>query len=114
MFLYTYEKLKAITQTENGKKVIEGVKSAYEKLYKDVPILTNSYSYFKLIYKNGNRDLYQKLYYDRRKRLSYLQLLALADDSYLEELEDIINVILEEYTWVLPAHCYRINFPSCI
>lgn len=107
MFLYTYEKLKAITQTENGKKVIEGVKSAYEKLYKDVPILTNSYSYFKLIYKNGNRDLYQKLYYDRRKRLSYLQLLALADDSYLEELEDIINVILEEYTWVLPAHCYQ-------
>ena len=107
MFLYTYENLKRITQTESGKRLLDGIKVAYDKLYKDVPILTNSYSYFKLIYKNGNRDLYQKLYYDRRKRFSYLQLLALADDSYLEELEDIINVILEEYTWVLPAHCYE-------
>ena len=107
MFLYNYETLKKITQTENGKKMIDGVKAAYEKLYKDVPVVANPYSYFKLIYKNGNRDLYQKLYYDRRKRFSYLQLLALADDAYLEELEDIINVILEEYTWVLPAHCYE-------
>lgn len=106
MFLYNYENLKRITQTENGKKVIEGVKAAYDNLYKDVPIVANHYSYFKLIYKNGNRDLYQKNYNDRRKRFSLLQLLAVADDGYLEELENVISVILEEYTWVLPAHCY--------
>lgn len=104
MFEYTYGNLKRIAQTENGKKLIGEVKTAYETLYKGVSIPVTNYSYYKLIYQTGDRDSYQAIYYDRRKRFCYLQLLALADDAYLEELENVLNVILEEYTWVLPAH----------
>jgi len=104
MFLYNYENLKKATETENGKKLISGVEKVYNELYKDKPIPTTNYSYQKLIYKTGNRDLHQYIYYQRRKRFSLLQLLALANDEYLEDLENILAVILEEYTWVLPAH----------
>lgn len=107
MFLYNYENLKRITQTENGKKLISEVENVYNSLFKDKPIPVTNYSYQKLIYKTGNRDLFQRIYYDRRKRFSCLQLLALANDDYLEELENILAVILEEYTWVLPAHCVQ-------
>ena len=104
MFEYTYENLKRITQTEQGKKLIAEVKSFYDELYAGSPIPVTNYSYYKLIYKTGDRDCFQKIYYERRARFCYLQLLALADDAYIDELENVLNVILEEYTWVLPAH----------
>ena len=104
MLLYTYENLKRNAETDQGKKLVAEVKSVYDELYKNTPIPVTNYSYYKLIYKTGDRDCYQKIYYERRARLCYLQLLALADDFYLEELENLLNVILEEYTWVLPAH----------
>ncbi|MBE5737624.1 MAG: hypothetical protein E7348_04405 [Clostridiales bacterium] len=104
MFLYNYDNLKAITQTENGKKLISEVEKIYNKYFKNEPIPTTDYSLQKLIYKTGNRDLHQRIYYLRRKRFSLLQLLALANDDYLEDFENILAVILEEYTWVLPAH----------
>jgi hypothetical protein len=81
------------------------VEKVYNELFKDKEIPTTNYAYQKLIYQTGNRDLYQYIYYLRRKRFSTLQILALADDKYLEELENIMAVIIEEYTWVLPAHC---------
>ena len=92
MFLYNYENLKRITQTENGKKLISEVENVYNSLFKDKPIPVTNYSYQKLIYKTGNRDLFQRIYYDRRKRFSCLQLLALANDDYLEELENICEI----------------------
>lgn len=104
MFEYTYENLKRMAQTEQGKKLIAEVKPFYDELYAGSPIPVTNYSYYKLIYKTGDRDCFQKIYYERRARLCYLQLLALADDAYIDELENVLNVILEEYTWVLPAH----------
>lgn len=104
MFLYNYNDLKKYAQTDIGKKLIDEVEKSYNKLFKDQPIPTTNYAYQKLIYKTGNRDLHQHIYYLRRKRFSLLQLLALANDDYLEELENILAIILEEYSWVLPAH----------
>ena len=104
MFLYTYDELKRITQTAQGKKLVDEARKAYETQFRGKPIIVNDYRAFKLIYQTGNRDDYQKNYYERRKRFSFLQLLAVADDSYLDELEDILAAIVEEYTWVLPAH----------
>ena len=72
MFLYNYDNLKAVTQTENGKKLINEVEKVYNKLFKDQPIPTTDYSLQKLIYKTGNRDLHQRIYYLRRKRFSLL------------------------------------------
>ena len=33
-----------------------------------------------------------------------LQVLAIADDAYIEPLEDILSAICDEFTWVAPAH----------
>ena len=104
MYEYNYENLKRITQTENGKKLIDEVEKAYSLLYKNKPITVTNYSLQKQIYTTGNRELWQDIYFERRKRLCYLQLLAIANDEYLEDLENVLAVILEEYTWVLPAH----------
>jgi hypothetical protein len=107
MFLYNYNELKRITKTNNGKKLIEEVEKAYTALYKNKPITATNYSYQKQIYTTGNRELWQDIFFERRKRLCYLQLLAIANDEYLEDLENVLAVILEEYTWVLPAHNVR-------
>jgi len=104
MFLYSYDALKLATRSANGKKLIDEIERHYIKFYKDKPITPTNYSYQKLIYKNGNRELWQEIYFERRKRLCYLQVLAIANDDYLEDLENVLAVILEEYTWVLPAH----------
>lgn len=104
MFLYSYDALKRATRSENGIKLINEVEKAYSLLYKDKPITVTNYSYQKQIYTTGNRELWQEIYFERRKRLCYLQLLAIADDKYIDDLENVLAVILEEYTWVLPAH----------
>jgi hypothetical protein len=107
MYEYNYENLKRITKTENGKKLICEVEKAYSHLYGDKPIPVTNYSYQKQIYTTGNRELWQEIFFERRKRLCYLQLSAIADDKYLDELENVLAVICEEYTWVLPAHNVR-------
>ena len=104
MLTYSYENLKKAIDTEVGKKFVEYTKNIYDEYFKDKPITSLKYSHFLLVYKNGNRDLYETSANMQRRRLAVMQILALSDDGYIDELEDSINAILEEYTWVLPAH----------
>lgn len=104
MYSYSYENLKSIIETDIGKEIVDIFKLEYQKRYEDKPILTNKYSDYKLIYINGNRENYQKTYFDKIKRLYFLQILALSDDNYIEELENVLASICDEFTWVLPAH----------
>lgn len=106
MYCYEYSALKKITETERGKKFIENLEREYRESYKDKPILAMTYAYVKDYYREGNRRKHEREYFDRRQRLSSLQLLAIAKDEYLEELEEILAAITDEYTWVLPAHNY--------
>ncbi|HEX8608188.1 MAG TPA: heparinase II/III family protein, partial [Pedobacter sp.] len=57
---------------------------------------------------NGNRANFEKLYLDRRSKLSMLCVAELADGKgkYLQEIVKGLNLILQETTWVLPAHHY--------
>ncbi len=104
MLLYSYENLKRITETEAGKKVVNDFERIYKENYENVSIPTINYSYAKLIYQNGNRNQYEKLYFDKRKRLTLLQVLTIADDKWLDLLEEVLATICDEFTWVLPAH----------
>ena len=104
MFSYSYKNLKRIIQTENGKKIFKKYEEEYEKNYKGKEIECLKYSDYKLIYINGDRERYQKRYYEKIKRLAFLQILALGDDKYVEDLEEILAAICDEFTWVLPAH----------
>ena len=106
MYCYNYEELKRLSQTERGKEVFNEVKAKYEELYENVPICVYNYSFFKLFYKNGDRIKYETQMFERRKRLYLLQILAVFDDKYLEDLEEILAAICDEFTWVLPAHNY--------
>jgi hypothetical protein len=61
---------------------------------------------FHLFESKGDRKQFERVYFDRRKRLLALVLQSLVDDDskYIESLENLIWEICNEYTWVLPAH----------
>lgn len=106
MCCYDYENLKRIVQTERGKEYVEYLIDYYQKYYAAKPILALKYSYAKLYDINGDRVKFQDMYFDRRKRLMILQVLAIADENYIDDLEDIIAAICDEFTWVVPAHTH--------
>lgn len=106
---YEYSKLKLKLQTEDGKCFYERMKKIYVEKFGGKPIVALDYSKYKLIYKTGNRAEYEKGFFERRSRLTLLQLLALGDDFYIEPLEDIIAAICDEFTWLLSSHAYAGN-----
>lgn len=104
MFSYSLENLKRIVNTEKGRQIVNIFKEKYQSKYENKAINPITYSNYKLIYVNGDRGKYQAEYFERRKRLYLLQVLAIADDTYLDALEDILASICDEFTWILPAH----------
>ncbi len=72
---------------------------------------------FSLFEKNGNRLIYEEIYFTRRKFLTVIGLQALLEkqdngnvtDETLQKLIEIINEICEEECWALPAHLSRKN-----
>lgn len=70
-----------------------------------IPELT--YSLFTLFAETGDRQGYDKIYFERRKRLTTLAIAAWLfpeQEDYKARLCDIIFSICNEYTWCLPAH----------
>lgn len=56
--------------------------------------------------RNGNRSVYQDLYYKRRKIVLYLALAESIEKKgrFIDKIVDGIWLLLEESTWVVPAH----------
>lgn len=103
---YTYETLKKITKTKLGKEYVSLVEKYYQENYADKPILALPFSAYKRYETHGDRSTFERAYFERRKRLFLLQILAVAKNSYLTPLEDVLSAICDEYTWVIPAHSY--------
>ncbi len=106
MFNYSYENLKRVAETEKGKAFLEQVEREYLSRYDGKVIPANNYSLIKLYYKEGDREQFEKQYFEKRNRLNFLQILALKDDRYIDALEEVMSAICDEFTWVLPAHNY--------
>ncbi|QSF43766.1 heparinase II/III family protein [Paenibacillus tianjinensis] len=73
-----------------------------------VPELTSGL--FAMFAWTGSRLPYEKVYFERRRRLNtyvFLALLEPENPRHLEQLEDIIRAVCGEYTWCLPAHLPR-------
>ena len=104
MYGYGYERLKQITHTKKGKAYVAQAEKYYQENYANKPILSLSFFQYKRFEIDGDRIGYESEYFERRNRLFLLQILALAKDKYLTELEDVVAAICDEYTWVLPAH----------
>ncbi len=51
MYLYGYEQLKQITQTERGKAYVKGLEEYYLAHYANAPILALKYSYAKYVFR---------------------------------------------------------------
>ncbi|MBE7100853.1 MAG: hypothetical protein E7364_04510 [Clostridiales bacterium] len=107
MFTYNYEDLSRIARSEIGQKYIQQLKAEYERDYQGKPIYVLDYSLFKRFYIDGNRGAFQRQYFERRRRLVLLQALALTDDSYLEDFENILSAICDEFIWIIPAHAFE-------
>ncbi|MBM7569249.1 heparinase II/III family protein [Paenibacillus sacheonensis] len=73
----------------------------------DEPIPELSYSLFVLFEQTGNRRAFEKVYFEKRRRLNtmaFLSLLEPGDETFRSALHDILWSICNEYTWCLPAH----------
>ncbi|MDL4843168.1 heparinase II/III family protein [Aquibacillus rhizosphaerae] len=66
-----------------------------------------TYSVFKQFSQDGSRLEYEKIYFEKRRRLTTFALATVIEKgnhAYLQELHEIIWSICDEYTWCLPAH----------
>lgn len=70
------------------------------------PLEPLSFSLFQLFETTGDRAAFERVYFDRRRRLAGLALTSVVDetDDYLPALNDLIWDICGEYSWCLPAH----------
>lgn len=85
------------------------IERAEEYLEKEIPLLTASdYAAF---LKSGNRSVYEEKYFLRRELCLILSLAEFLERKgrFTAQLADAVWAILEETTWVLPAH---INAPA--
>lgn len=70
-----------------------------------LPVLT--YSLYADFARTGRRLGYERVYFERRRRLNTFAILTMLEperNEYREALCDTLWLILEEYTWCLPAH----------
>ena len=80
------------------------IEKANDLLSKTYPVLSLSeYMSFKL---TGNRNVFEEKYFERREDLFDLILAELSEKKgrFLSRIIDLLWIILEETTWVIPAH----------
>ena len=80
------------------------LKEAEQILLAPVPELT--LSDYRQFTKSGNRTLFEKKYFDRRKKLGTLVLAEMIEkkDRFTDAILQYLYSICEETTWCLPAH----------
>ena len=103
------DQFKLFCDKEDGLVISDEIKpqifeQADEILQKDIPQL---YATEYMMYRtNGNRSVYEKKFFERRENMFTLALAEYLDRNgkYTGKLCDYVWLILEESTWVVPAH----------
>ncbi|MBQ8611749.1 MAG: heparinase II/III family protein [Oscillospiraceae bacterium] len=88
-------------------ELVGWVTRAYKERYEEV-VPSLSYRARMRYYKDGDRSEFEARYFRRRNCLASTALLALLypeEPTYLEQTQELIWIICEEFSWVLPAHC---------
>lgn len=96
----------SLREAADARAELETIRAEGERL------LTSSaeeltYSLFSLFAVRGSRLEYERVYFERRRRLNtfaFLSLLEPESESYETALWDAIWAICSEFTWCLPAH----------
>ena len=88
---------------EKGDKII---KKAEKLLDTEIPLLPASL--YREYVTNGNRANYEKLYFLRREIAIFLAAAEAYENKgrFTEKLMDVVWAIMEESTWIIPAHRY--------
>ena len=104
-FRFGEEDRKRALENPELESLISQLKETQEE-YSATPTATLPFSEFKRYREEGNRSGYEHHYYFRRRKLYYTFFLAwlYGTEKYISELEDCLWAILDEYTWVIPAH----------
>lgn len=100
-----------ITSTMNTsyyeEKYIEHLKKREEELSK-LPMPRIDREAYLLYFETGNRLEYEKIYFDRREYLTVFGMMAVIfKDRQSDRILGILEDVLNEPTWVLPAHGSR-------
>ena len=72
---------------------------------REIPALTYS-AYRRFVY-DGDRNEYETPYFQRRRMMNVLAIMAVLypeREEYIRKLMDVIYAVCDEYTWCLPAH----------
>lgn len=95
-----------VRTSEEYKPFVDELHALWEKdCVRDIP--ASKYSEFIIFNVTGSRDEYQSSYFHRRRVMNTSALLSLIypeEEKYFTKLCDAVWAILDEYTWVLPAH----------
>ena len=104
------EKRVELLKSKVAKPVIdEIILSADKAIQEESPAF--KMSDYMLYFQNGNRSVFQKHYFGRRRKCSNIAFAfwLTQDEKYLVPLVDYIGYICDEFTWCLPAH---VDFPT--
>lgn len=76
------------------------------QLFIEQPLISIRFQKYKEFDTTGGREAFQEEYFGHRKRLNVMVMayLLFGDEKYLQEAEDAIWAICDEYTWCLHAH----------
>lgn len=107
--IVSFEKFKLFTDMPEGFNINKGyypiiIKAGEKRLSEDIPQLyASEYMMFK---RNGNRNVYEASYFKRRYALLELTLAEYVEGKgrFIDKIIDVLWLMLEETTWVLPAH----------
>lgn len=83
------------------------VQCAEEMLEETIPLLP--LSLYRDFARTGVRSRFEKPHHRRRMMLMYMTMAEAYERKgrFTEKIADVLWAILEESTWVLPAHCYH-------
>ncbi|MFC0215823.1 hypothetical protein ACFFK0_25840 [Paenibacillus chartarius] len=91
---------------EEYRPAVEEIRAEGERLLgQPIPELT--YTLFSMYESRGSRLEFERVYFEKRRRLTTFGLLTQLEPErpeFREALQDAIWSILNEYTWCLPAH----------
>jgi hypothetical protein len=96
----------SIKQKNSYQPLLEEIRVEAERLLRESD-KELSFSNFTIFRETGSRLEYEKVYFAKRRRLNTFALMALLEPNhpiYLEQLENTIWSICNEYSWCLPAH----------
>lgn len=97
---------KTIQEDNAYESIINEIKAEAKRLV-NKPLEDVTYTLFKIFEETGSRIEYERVYFEKRRRLNTFAMMSLLEPKnpiYLKELHQIIWSICDEYTWCLPAH----------